>query len=180
MNGLSDNIILARFPGLFLLIIIVVLFASSSKAQGQEEAPVLTPLLIGFNYDDAAAYLKQLGLTPRRLSAGQDCQHPQQLNRVVAQMPEAGTPLKPGGHVGLYACPPTYHNPWRQVPDLNGFTLIQARNLMQKLDLRLRVAYKPDCYDFFLHGKIIAQDPAPRTLVKNGDLVKAFICGPRP
>jgi beta-lactam-binding protein with PASTA domain len=161
-----------------LIIIILALSGFSGKPAAQAE--VMVPLLLDSRFNEAEFLLNRLGLSARRLPAAEGCSLPDQLNRVRAQYPQAGTMVSRGSAVGLHTCPPLLFSPWQEVPDMNGLNLAQARHLAQTLGLKLRVSYHPDCYDPFRQGVVIAQKPEPGSAVKRGGLLIARICGPRP
>lgn len=145
-------------------------------ARSQDETLVMVPMLLNQTYNEASTRLRQLGLIPRRLSPPEECTQPMQLNRVLDQRPEAGALLRTGGVVSLVSCQPTIIDLNRQVPDLSGMELAEAKILLQRLGLKLRVLYKNDCFELFLQNKIVEQTPAPQSVVKRGSLVWVRIC----
>ena len=142
----------------------------------QDGRVVMAPMLIDQTYYDASQRLRSLGLKALRIAPPEDCAQERMLNRVLSQRPEAGTLLKPGSSVTLVTCQPALINKTRQVPNLNGMELAEAKMLLQKLDLKLRVIYKNDCFEAFSQNKIVDQQPAAMSMVKRGALVWVRIC----
>ena len=140
----------------------------------------MVPMLLNQPFAQAKERLEQLGLKARRVAPPAECTEPMQLNRVLSQRPEAGALVKPGSTISLVACQPSLPNRQRQVPDLHGLDLSQAKNLLHSLDLKLRIGYKSDCLDPFLQNKIVEQSPPANSTVKRGTIIRALICRYRP
>ncbi|MDR1396234.1 MAG: PASTA domain-containing protein [Desulfarculales bacterium] len=163
-----------------LILLLPILTPGPVSGKQESGAEIMVPLLLGQSFEEAGDLLAGLGLRAKRLSSGADCSLPGRLNRVQRQYPEAGTMLPRGGEVGLYTCPSVLLNPWRETPDLTGLTLAQARRLAQSLQLKLKAVYKTDCFEPFLGGAVIAQEPEARAPIRRNGLLAVSICGPRP
>ena len=129
-------------------------------------------MVIGQDYEKAYQNLKRFGLNPQRVS--QDCSPH---NQVVKQWPEPGEIVKIGSTVSLITCRATTPITQVKVPDFRGLDYVQAKNLSQKLGLKLRQAKKP-CLNTLMAGKISEQDPEPGILVKIFTVIRVIICSP--
>ncbi len=141
---------------------------------------VMLPLLINQTYEQAATRLSGLGLVARRVEPENDCGNQRQLNRVLRQRPEAGELVPLESVVTLVTCPPVIVNINRQVPDLKGLDMAQAKILLRGMDLKLRVGYQSNCTEPFLQNKIVSQHPEPLSTVRRGSLVQVLICRYKP
>ena len=163
----------------FLSLLTLLMFSPALFPPGvgaQDKPLVLVPLLIGQDWQNAQRQLLALGLTARRLPPKQECQEQWRVNQVLEQRPEAGALLARGSGVALITCQPAIIDNNREVPDLSGLNYAQAKQLLQKMSLHLRVVYKDSCLDPFLQNTIIEQEPEPKSIVRRGSVVFAIIC----
>lgn len=163
-----------KITGLALTMLTVLLLVYPNIGWSQNQ--VMLPLLSGQSWQQASQRLAALGLEARRVPPRQPCDDELRINQVISQHPEAGSWLPRGGRVTLVTCAPVVVSLERQVPDLNGLTLAQAKVILQKLNLKMRYSFNHGCLDPFLQGKVIKQQPPPNSQLRRGSIVWISIC----
>ncbi|MBN1279550.1 MAG: PASTA domain-containing protein [Chlorobiaceae bacterium] len=130
------------------------------------------PAVTGMAYDNAERELRKAGFDVKKTY------HVKYLNRVdpdivLSQTPESGSLVKPGRTVDLVVN--RVEKPTFQMPDLYGRPEFDARQTLERLDIRLENVQETIVTEPEDDGRIISQSVPPRTLVKSGASVSVII-----
>jgi serine/threonine-protein kinase len=151
-------IIVATIGLLLLLAVIVYALFFLNKDEGAKSTPTVeVPTVTGKDYDAAAAELDALGFKVERVDEINDAA----VGNVFAQDPEGGVLLKKGGTVTLSVSATQV-----ELPNLVGMTFDEASATLARLGIGVdRIDQEtPDQPA----NTVLAQDPAPGTLVDKG------------
>lgn len=172
------NSVEAKTWSLSLLLLASALVAfSAAFALQSNNAVVVLPDVVGLPYASAAAALSEQGLRVRPVPVARDDVGS---GAVIATVPSAGTPLRPGREVLLRVALPTGELTPRTVPRLVGLTSAEAAiAALERADLRVGsvVALHLDTPA----GVVVAQSPAASEVVGERSLVHLVVSrGPQP
>lgn len=135
--------------------------------------PVAVPDLVGESRDSALRLLQRSGLAGGRISLEPSCES---AGRVLGQSPPQRTLLPPGTPVDLVIATPGPNA--RAVPELAGRSRREAERLLSRSGLRLGEVEERRSEQS--EGTVLAQQPAPRTLLAPGCPVALSVATPPP
>ncbi len=132
---------------------------SESKAL-PEAKPVKVPDLCGLTVDEAAARLETAGLMLRLVGEGQ---------YIVNQTPKSGASVPRQTQIVVYLSDSENTSGGISLPDLRGFTMKEAGEVLNWLGLYLQAEGS---------GVAVKQEPSPGTPVEPGEAVKVIFDAP--
>ncbi len=131
----------------------------------------IVPIIKGTTVKDVMSKIKKAGLKPKINIVKADS--PDQTGRIRSLDPPQGTELKPGMTVFVDVFAPYVKT--IKVPNVEGSTEKEARNLLASVGLKLRIADSKTTNDRLLAGTIKSQIPEVGTIVKKGKTIKLVV-----
>jgi beta-lactam-binding protein with PASTA domain len=133
-------------------------------------ATVTVPDVIGDDHVEAGARIDALDLIADSFPVESD----DPLGTVVAQNPEAGTPVPPRSHVSLAVALGPDDRPTAVVPDVTGRNEVEARATARESSFTVRTIDRP-APSPEERGEVILQRPAPGTAVPILTQIRIFV-----
>jgi beta-lactam-binding protein with PASTA domain/predicted Ser/Thr protein kinase len=133
----------------------------------------VVPNVVGLSFVEAERLLESRGL--EGVHGGEAFSETHPAGIVSDQNPDDGVKVRPGSEVSLIVS----KGPERvEVPDVLGKTQEEAQKILQDQELRVGQV-RNEFSDTVEKGRVISQDPVPRTEVAKGDSVNLVISGGR-
>lgn len=121
--------------------------------------PVIVPVVVGLNANDAARFLQDQGLASElRVEAGSTAP----AGQVLRQDPSAESEVAPGSTVVLHVAEGVQAV---QVPEVKGMTVVQATQILAQAGLAVNDEFLEEPSDEIEEGMVISTDPAPPALL---------------